>query len=259
MKLVMVESPFRGNGWAKLSKEEQDAVYARNKAYAVRCVHDSLTRGEAGFAMHLHFPLALDDTKPEERELGIAAGLAWSAAAELVAVYTDLGITEGMERAIKRAEWNAIRVELRTLAGARRAEPTSDVVPILEKAMREASLRGALVTVGRRAPGDVSWEAVQETFPSWSVEEIEKACHALCLHLKIKQPEGRELVSLENMDDKIEVRGLSVRLDRLTTDDHLAVVGPGQLKKGELAGSYRLVTYFAFCDPADVAARLGKP
>lgn len=101
MKLVMVESPLAGN-------------YARNTAYAKDCLMDSLRRGESPFAMHLLYPQVLDDTMHEEREQGIAAGLAWSAKAELVAVYVDLGISSGMHRAIVRANERGIPVENRS-------------------------------------------------------------------------------------------------------------------------------------------------
>lgn len=55
--------------------------------------------------MHLMYAQQhiLDDTVPEEREHGIKCGLLWTTRAELVAVYTDMGISEGMQRAINQA------------------------------------------------------------------------------------------------------------------------------------------------------------
>jgi len=91
--LVMIESPLRGD-------------YELNIAYARACMRDSIARGEAPFAMHLLYAQdgVLDDRIPEERAKGIAAGLAWAAKADLVAVYCDLGISDGMNLAIRAAE-----------------------------------------------------------------------------------------------------------------------------------------------------------
>jgi hypothetical protein len=97
--LVALESPLRGD-------------YDMNRSYARACMRDALGRGEAPFAMHLLYAQEgiLDDRIGAEREMGIAAGLAWSARAERVVLYTDLGISEGMERAIKAAEARGIPV-----------------------------------------------------------------------------------------------------------------------------------------------------
>lgn len=76
-----------------------------NVAYAKACMLDSLHRGEAPYASHLLLaqPGILNDTVPAERALGIAAGLAWGAKADLTAVYTDRGISGGMKLGIERA------------------------------------------------------------------------------------------------------------------------------------------------------------
>lgn len=97
----MIESPYAGQ-------------VTRNVAYARACLLDSLRRGEAPFAMHLLFPQVLDDKNAEERALGIAAGLAWSERAELVALYVDLGISGGMRLAVEAAERRGIPVEHRS-------------------------------------------------------------------------------------------------------------------------------------------------
>jgi len=76
-------------------------------------------RGESPIASHLLFTQegVLNDKIPEERKLGIEAGLAWGAVAEKTVVYTDLGISEGMERGIERAEKEGRPVERRALGG----------------------------------------------------------------------------------------------------------------------------------------------
>jgi hypothetical protein len=104
MRLVIVESPFAGN-------------VEENIAYARLCVRDSLLRGEAPIASHLLYtqPTILDDNIPAERQHGIDAGLAWRKVAEASVVYTDLGISRGMEYGIKAAQAQGIPVEYRTL------------------------------------------------------------------------------------------------------------------------------------------------
>src|SRR5574343_156660 len=96
MLRVVIESPL-----AAPTPEGREA----NKAYAMACCRDSLARGEAPYASHLFFdrPGLLDDDVPAEREAGILAGFAWGALADLVAVYTDRGISGGMQRGIGRA------------------------------------------------------------------------------------------------------------------------------------------------------------
>lgn len=107
MKRVLIESPYAGT----------PLEVARNIQYAKLCVHDSLARGEAPYASHLFFtqPGILDDTILYERRQGIEAGLAWGEAADLTAVYTDFGITLGMEEGIKRAIRETRPYEHRTI------------------------------------------------------------------------------------------------------------------------------------------------
>jgi len=57
----------------------------------------------------------LRDDVPDEREIGIGAGLAWIHAADAVVVYRDLGISAGMQREITHAEWVGVCVEYRQL------------------------------------------------------------------------------------------------------------------------------------------------
>jgi hypothetical protein len=102
MKRVLVESPYAG--------EVDD-----NEAYARACVLDCLRRGEAPFASHLLYTQVLDDAKPTERQLGIAAGLAWGVCADLVAVYIDRGVSSGMRKGIEAATNAGIPQEERRL------------------------------------------------------------------------------------------------------------------------------------------------
>jgi hypothetical protein len=96
MRLVIVETPF-----AAADDEEND----RNVTYARRALRNSLLRGEAPLASHLLYtqPLVLSDDDPEERALGIAAGLAWGLKADATVVYGDLGVSPGMQKGIDAA------------------------------------------------------------------------------------------------------------------------------------------------------------
>ena len=105
---MIVESPFAGE-----TKADIDA----NIEYARAAVRDSVLRGEAPIASHLLYtqPGILDDAVPEERQLGIDAGLAWRDVAEASVVYTDRGISRGMKYGIAAAEAAGIQVEYRSI------------------------------------------------------------------------------------------------------------------------------------------------
>ena len=112
MKRVILESPYAG-----------DDVEA-NVEYARRCVRDALARGEAPIASHLLYtqPGILRDEVPHERQWGIDAGLAWRAVADASVVYTDRGISKGMEYGIAAARAAGLPVEMRSLDGATHAD-----------------------------------------------------------------------------------------------------------------------------------------
>lgn len=101
---VVLESPFAGD-------------VERNKAYARACMRDCLLRGEAPFASHLLYTQegVLDDDIPEERSLGIEAGLAIGSLFKKTVVYHDHGVSRGMKYGIERAEAEGRVVEKRLL------------------------------------------------------------------------------------------------------------------------------------------------
>lgn len=103
--LVLIESPFAGD-------------VETNLRYARACMRDSLIRGEYPFVMHLLYTQSgiLNDDIPTERNMGIEAGLAWGKFAHKTVVYTDLGITPGMEQGIRRAQEEGREIEYRKLA-----------------------------------------------------------------------------------------------------------------------------------------------
>jgi hypothetical protein len=110
LKLVILESPYAGDIEA-------------NVEYARACVRDSLSRGEAPIASHLLYtqPGILRDDVAEERRWGIDAGLAWKAVAHGSVVYTDRGITRGMEYGIEAARKAGLTVEFRSIGAAEAA------------------------------------------------------------------------------------------------------------------------------------------
>jgi hypothetical protein len=106
MILVLLESPLAGD-------------VDRNVRYARACMRDCLLRNEAPLASHILYtqPGVLDDLVPEERVLGIKAGLEWGRWADKTVVYANFGITPGMELGIARAHVMGRPVEMRRLLG----------------------------------------------------------------------------------------------------------------------------------------------
>jgi hypothetical protein len=104
MRRVILESPYAGD-------------IQRNLSYARRCMHDSLSRGEAPFASHLLYTQEgiLRDDIPEERQWGIDAGMVWAKQAEATVVYIDLGISKGMEYGIGNALMSGRTIEYRKI------------------------------------------------------------------------------------------------------------------------------------------------
>ena len=104
MRLVILETPYAGD-------------IIKNTYFARCCLRDCLARGEAPIASHLLYtqPGVLEDDRPEERALGIAAGIEWYRVAEACVVYNNLGISKGMWEGIKRALDRNIPIEYRLL------------------------------------------------------------------------------------------------------------------------------------------------
>lgn len=97
---VLLESPFAG----------------APPEYVHDCILDCLRRGEAPIASHVLYTQALDDAKPDERALGIAAGFALRWLTARTVVYTDLGLAPGVRDGIEHAESIKHAIELRSLA-----------------------------------------------------------------------------------------------------------------------------------------------
>lgn len=105
-KLVIVESPFRATDYYSVEQ---------NRLYLLHALADCYQRGEAPFASHHLTTEVLDDDTPYERALGIRCGLAWGQHADLIAVYSDIGVSPGMKEAVqyyksigKEIEWRSL-------------------------------------------------------------------------------------------------------------------------------------------------------
>ena len=113
MRLVILESPFKGEGPNRLVRWINRW---RNKWYARACMHHAIVEcGDSPMASHLLYTQCLDDNNPEQRALGIKAGLAWGKAAEATVVYVDRGVTDGMKLGIARAASEGRIVQYRSL------------------------------------------------------------------------------------------------------------------------------------------------
>ena len=108
MKLVIVESPFRGN---------ENYHQHEHERYARLALRDCLEHGESPFASHLLYtqPEVLDDQDIQQRAQGMRSGWDWMQVANRVVVYTDLGISSGMEDGIRMAEKFSLPIEHRQL------------------------------------------------------------------------------------------------------------------------------------------------
>lgn len=158
-RLVIIESPFAG---------KTEAERSRNKRYARAAVRDSLLRGEAPIASHLLYtqPGILDDDIPEERQHGIDAGLAWREVSDATVVYTNCGISRGMEYGIKAAKDSGIPVEHRTIDGDWRVEELTWI----------ARERNKFLWTYMAAVFGSAW--VGDHFPAYHLESIIVACLA---------------------------------------------------------------------------------
>jgi hypothetical protein len=92
-KLVILESPYAG-------------YVEENVKYAKEAMRDSLSRGECPIASHLLYTQGgiLDDNDSAQRQLGIDAGHEWLRVCEAIVIYQDLGISNGMQAAIMKAQ-----------------------------------------------------------------------------------------------------------------------------------------------------------
>lgn len=157
MRRVIVESPFAG---------PTPALIARNIRYVRAAMRDCLLRKEAPFASHALYTLpgVLRDEVPEDRKLGMEAGWRWIALADATVVYTDLGMSKGMEAGIALAKEQNRVIEMRQLAPADLERVT--VEPLHDKLTLAHGALAALITEVEDAMRDVdpaaSWSEIKK-------------------------------------------------------------------------------------------------
>lgn len=99
---VFIASPLRGD-------------IKKNQDYARRALLHSLNQGEAPFVPHLLYDQVLDDKIEDERNMAISSALSMLEGCQVLAVYCDLGISDGMKGEIIRAAELKMRIEIRLL------------------------------------------------------------------------------------------------------------------------------------------------
>lgn len=108
MEKVIIESRFSASDTEGL---------VRNRKFALACMRDCFMRGEAPYASHVIYAQThiLDDFVAHERALGMHAGFLWGDVGEKTVVYTDLGISTGMQMGIDHAKMVGRNIEYREL------------------------------------------------------------------------------------------------------------------------------------------------
>jgi hypothetical protein len=130
MERVILESPFAPKlAETFATEEERKAAFAReldfNIRYARAAMRDCLkNHGEAPSASHLLYTQdgVLDDTDPEERTLGIDAGLEWRKATTKSVVYLNRQVSGGMRYGIDKAKKDGNKIVGRFLPSSLMAE-----------------------------------------------------------------------------------------------------------------------------------------
>lgn len=102
MKLVYICSPYRA---------ADEKVLQRNIEYARELTREALLRGESPVTVHLYMTQCLNETIPQERETGLAAGREIIPRCDAVVVGTKHGISAGMKAEIEFAKKCGIPVE----------------------------------------------------------------------------------------------------------------------------------------------------
>lgn len=94
MKRVYICSPFRAKDSAELD---------RNIDYAQELTRKALEAGLAPITPHLYITQCLNEDNPEERAVGLAAGLELLKGCDFVIAGIRYGVSEGMSREIQTA------------------------------------------------------------------------------------------------------------------------------------------------------------
>ncbi len=99
---VIVESPYAGE-------------VEKNMGYLAVCLKDCIVRGETPYASHWMLTTILDDKDPEERKIGIEAGLSMRQCIGRAVFYIDRGWSSGMLNAKEKYDEEQVPYEIRRL------------------------------------------------------------------------------------------------------------------------------------------------
>lgn len=102
MRTVYICSPYRA---------ESEEILKRNIEYAKELTREALLRGDAPITVHLYMTQCLTEEIEEERNIGLAAGQNIVDRCDAMIVGYRYGISEGMEKEIKRAKKQGIRIQ----------------------------------------------------------------------------------------------------------------------------------------------------
>lgn len=102
--LVVVESPYAGN-------------IDRNLEYLRDCFSECIEMGEVPIASHKLYTDVKETSDNTHRDLGLFCGYAWGTKADYVVCYTDLGVSDGMQRAIEFYSEIGKKIRMRKLGG----------------------------------------------------------------------------------------------------------------------------------------------
>lgn len=105
-RLVIIESPYSNDDLTMVN---------RHTLYAKQCLKDSFKRGEAPFSSHILYSDALNYRVRIDKDIGLISHVSWIAVCDLVAVYVDFGLSEGMQLAVNVAKIKHKRIEYRTI------------------------------------------------------------------------------------------------------------------------------------------------
>jgi len=85
--------------------------------YLIQCLDDSISKGEAPYAPHIYLPQCklCDDNNRESRNRGLEIGRKFLSVCNLVAVYKDFGISDGMQDEMDYAKSLKIPINIRTI------------------------------------------------------------------------------------------------------------------------------------------------
>lgn len=174
---AVVESPFTA---------ESFELECRNRLYAQIAMGVLFREGYIPFASHAIYTLlgVLDDSKREERKMGIEAGLYLASVMDHTFVFTDLGVSPGMDMGIADAKKEGRPITTRKIFGE------DDDLSTYAAFIKASVLRGYLPEGGH--------------FEYWKLVLKEKSVCA----------DGRSSVMLYTHDDLVNAQELKNDLSR---------------------------------------------